>query len=248
MNRNHFLTIFFFFNLVMPAAFSFDASQFQAANDAYRNGNFQAAYEGYEKLVSEKPAPELYYNMANAAFKSSKLGLAILNYERAQRLDPRNQDILENLKYAKSLVEYRVPDKRNWFYGKAVDLMEYVTTEEAWLIISLLYLLLIGSLVVILLIQKDFMMSTLSRYLLFLLIAISIPVGIKFYETKVHEKAVVTSSKVDARFGPSFNDKTAFSLVEGLEASVVDESNGWYRILLLNGDTGWVEKEGIVLI
>jgi len=42
----------------------------------------------------------VYYNLGNACFRQGKLGFAILNYEQARRLAPRDPDILANLRFA----------------------------------------------------------------------------------------------------------------------------------------------------
>src|SRR5216684_895 len=74
------------------------ADEFKAANQLYDAGNFSEAVAAYEKL-EPKTAP-VYFNLGNAYFRQDKLGQAILNYERARRLAPRDPDILANLKFA----------------------------------------------------------------------------------------------------------------------------------------------------
>ena len=45
---------------------------------------------------------ELYFNLGNAYYKTNSIGLAILNYERAKKLAPDDEDISANLKNCKS--------------------------------------------------------------------------------------------------------------------------------------------------
>ncbi|MEK7243343.1 MAG: tetratricopeptide repeat protein [Thermodesulfobacteriota bacterium] len=61
------------------------------------------------------PEAVFFYNLGNSYFKTKKIGLAILAYERARLLEPRNSDILYNLNYAKGILEYKIEDKRNWY-------------------------------------------------------------------------------------------------------------------------------------
>jgi len=57
------------------------------ANDLYSKGDYKAAAEEYEHIIAAKNvAPELYYNLGNAYYKSGEIGHAILNYERSLRL------------------------------------------------------------------------------------------------------------------------------------------------------------------
>ena len=43
---------------------------------------------------------ELYYNLGNAFYKNRQIGPAILNYEKARKLAPNNEDVLFNLELA----------------------------------------------------------------------------------------------------------------------------------------------------
>ena len=71
------------------------------ANQSYSDGDFQEAVEWYEQVLANGyEAPQLYYNLGNSYFKSNNLPAAILNYERAKRLAPNDEDITFNLKLA----------------------------------------------------------------------------------------------------------------------------------------------------
>ena len=55
-------------------------------------------------LARDGASTELYYNLGNAYSQAGKPGLAVLNYERALRLDPSNSDARNNLAYTENLV------------------------------------------------------------------------------------------------------------------------------------------------
>lgn len=53
------------------------------ANTAYINGDFHAAADAYEELLSRGVSSmKLYYNLGNAYFKDDRIGKAILYYNR----------------------------------------------------------------------------------------------------------------------------------------------------------------------
>ena len=61
----------------------------QEADSAYMNDDFIKAAKLYEEIAAnEGTSSNLFYNLGNAYYRQGKLGLAILNYERALRLDP----------------------------------------------------------------------------------------------------------------------------------------------------------------
>ena len=72
-----------------------------SANAAYNEGNYSKAVELYEAILADgEHSAKLYYNLGNAYYKQEKLGKAILNYTRALRLAPADEDIRHNLEYA----------------------------------------------------------------------------------------------------------------------------------------------------
>ncbi|MCQ3980520.1 MAG: hypothetical protein DPW09_44490, partial [Anaerolineae bacterium] len=69
----------------------------RVANEDYEAGNYADAASIYEAIIaSGLHNSNVYYNLGNAYFKQEDLGRAILNYRRAQRLDPRDADTTAN--------------------------------------------------------------------------------------------------------------------------------------------------------
>jgi len=79
-----------------------DRDTFDAANDAFTRGNFAEAARDYESIISRAgySAP-LLFNLANAQQRGGQVGRAILNYERAALLAPRDSNIAVNLRLAR---------------------------------------------------------------------------------------------------------------------------------------------------
>ncbi len=75
---------------------------FVSANELYRNGAFEEAIEKYKKIESQDAvSSELYLNLGNAYYKLNKVGPTIFYYEKALKLDPLNEDVKNNLIFAK---------------------------------------------------------------------------------------------------------------------------------------------------
>jgi tetratricopeptide (TPR) repeat protein len=83
---------------------------FFIANQAYKENRFQDAIDGYKQIIdSGHKNGHLYYNLGNAYFRMNELGKAILCYERARLLIPRDADLNFNLRYAGDQVQDAVP-------------------------------------------------------------------------------------------------------------------------------------------
>ncbi len=235
----------FFMGLLVFFGFSpsgFAGPSFQEANALYQDGKYSEAAKAYEAILKVTPSPEVYYNLANAYFKDKKIGLAILNYERARNLTPRDRDILANLSYMNRLLEYKVADKRNWYLRTASALLEYVTSEECRLIALSAYFIFISGFLLAILSRKKPLFGTGGALAFCLVLLCFVPLFLKLSALGLHSKAVVTGQKAEVRYGPSQSDRLAFRLAEGLKVVIRDERENWYRIELADGRSGWVSN------
>ncbi|HXC06610.1 MAG TPA: tetratricopeptide repeat protein, partial [Bacteroidia bacterium] len=83
-----------------------------SGNAAYARKAYALAIQEYEQISKDgKEAPELYYNLGNAYLKNRNIPMAILNYERALREKPDDEDIRFNLKIANSQIADKVEEK-----------------------------------------------------------------------------------------------------------------------------------------
>ena len=106
---------------------------FKAAGDFYRQGDYKNA------IHSESGA--VYYNLANSYFKDGQLGKAILNYERAKRLIPRDGDLGANYKFVLSQVRNYSSDLEPAWKVWLKQLIQSVTEGEYIIALMILYLL-----------------------------------------------------------------------------------------------------------
>ena len=72
---------------------------FTRANAAYAKQDYAGAYKLYAEIAdSGVRSPEVFYNLGNACARLGKTGEAVLYYERARALAPRDPDLMANLK------------------------------------------------------------------------------------------------------------------------------------------------------
>ena len=80
------------------------AELFSKANKHYENSEYEEAISLYEEVTSRDIADKvLYYNLGNAYYRTENLGKALLYYERALKLSPRDEDIQYNIEFIRSL-------------------------------------------------------------------------------------------------------------------------------------------------
>ena len=74
--------------------------RWNTASQAYTDGQWNEAIASYEQINSiGLESAALYCNMGNAYYKDGNISRAILNYERALKVDPSYEDARFNLEF-----------------------------------------------------------------------------------------------------------------------------------------------------
>lgn len=109
----------------------------ERADTAYINDDFATAAALYEQAIdSLGPSAERYYNLGNAYFRLERPGMAVVNYERALRLDPTNTDVRENLEFVNSRLTDRI-DASDSFVGDSLDSAARSLNPDSWAIMAI---------------------------------------------------------------------------------------------------------------
>ncbi len=109
---------------------------FQQGNEAYSRGDHEQAIARYEELVAAAGlSPAVLFNLANSYAQNGKIGRAVLNYERAQRLAPGDSDIIGNLELVRK--------ESGLFTGEPLgaDKVFHLLSLNQWAMLGLLALL-----------------------------------------------------------------------------------------------------------
>lgn len=114
------------------------AQAFESANAAFAAGDFAAAKDGFAALVArDGPSAAALYNLGNASFRAGATGEAVLSYERALLLAPRDQDVRANLRQVRKAAGLPEAEVGAW-----TRLVALLTADGwAWLASGALYML-----------------------------------------------------------------------------------------------------------
>ncbi len=248
------LLIFIFLSLLIQTIPLFAQAEnpaviFQKANTSYQNGDYTGAISAYESLIDKNwNRSNVYYNLGNAYFKEKKLGLAILNYERAKRQSPRDRDIAANLAYVRGLLEYRIEDKRNWYLKAGGAALAFFTIREIGIISLSLGFLFWMTWGISLYFQKNKPWGSVRKTLLIVTVGSFSLWMIKSLHDAAFQEAVALKSQAAVRYGPSHKDQVAFKLGEGIKVQLSNKAGEWRQVVLPNGETGWMNQEDMGII
>ncbi len=226
-----------------------DQTQFEQANQSYRDGKFKEAAAGFEALKAKYPGEAAFpYNLGNSLFRTGEIGPALLAYERALRLSPRDKDIRANLEHVRGLLEYRIEDKRNWYVRAGESVLGHFRDEEVFFLVLMIYLAFLVTAFFCLAFRRGEPWGWWRKTLLGLLLAGLGLAALKHFDSDIMKDAIVIAKEAEVHYGPSVGDQVAFRLGEGLKVYVVDTRRDWSRIALVNHEGGWVKNSDIAQV
>jgi len=251
MNMSIFLYIFL---LIAPKAEIGKAnSDFQKGNELYQNGEYQQAIEMYETaLDTGYESAELYYNLGNAYFKSNQIGKTILNYERAKKLAPRDEDILFNLEIAQLYVVDKISLPPQIFLVTFWKNIKYFfVSKDLGILTLVIYIVLI-----LLLISRIFIRNLslkniigIAVYPVLILFLFSTFIFVQRIHKDVNLKeAIVIIKRIDVNSSPSNDATEVFALHEGVKVKISEHSGDFLRIELSDGKIGWISAHAVEII
>lgn len=240
------LLIFALATTLLTPEVTADAQAVSAANQLYQVGNYEDAQRIYEQLISQGVEDSaVYYNLGNTYFQQGDLGRAVLNFQRATQLNPRDPDIRANLELARSMAD--VP-----FTSTApgpIDTLAKMTSR--WLtlnetaILALAFWFLAGFLFLSIRLLGAGKVRTILKYgaivSLFILALIGLSLGSRIFTESTQHEGVVVAPVVAVSSEPGEQFATDFSLKSGTEVSLVEAQGNWVR-LAVPGDAieGWI--------
>ncbi|MDX9940933.1 MAG: tetratricopeptide repeat protein [Bacteroidales bacterium] len=245
-----FLTIL---TLVLPLRAAKPDQLIEQANQAYVLGEYSFAIELYESVVKQKlEAPGLYYNLGNAYFKENKFGLAILNYERALRLKPGDEDIRFNLEVARSRTVDQINPLPLIFYERWWKGFYSLLSPNTWAVFVIILLVVSMVLFGFFFFSKTRPFKRVSFFFallfLFLTLICMISARAQYYHLFQKEEAIVMVPRAVAKSAPDETSPDLFVIHEGSKSRITNELGDWFEVRLANGNVGWVKKSSVEII
>ena len=243
------ILIFFILAAVSSYASPIDESM-QKGEEYYREGEFDKAIEIYEGLLNEGyQGTALYYNLANSYYRIGKLGYAILNYERALKLSPSDEDVNHNLSFANLSTIDRIQPLPKFFI---FDIWE--TVLGMFSVNGLSYVAYVFYILLLLFIAYYFFAKTIfqQKVILFSGLGIMIILAltfsllvVKINRETTERSGVIIVQSVTVKTSPDIKSTDTFVIHEGLKVKLEDKLDDWVKIRLADGKIGWLLAENV---
>lgn len=211
---------------------------FKKGIDFYNKGKYEKAVEIFSKLSKKYNDPDIYYNLGNSYAKSGKKGYALLNYKKALKLNPDDEDIKYNIDIISRNLEDKIDTHNNLlnnFLSSTWPISGYSAT----------FFLIIGF---ILFSLKIIWKKTIPFWIWISITLIGLllyTISYSGYKLFIQPKGIILTKVCNVRIAPLDNEAITFTLHEGTEVEIKKKSGEWLRIMLPNGLSGWVKKSCI---
>ena len=230
---------------VSPAPGADRDAQFQEANRAFEEGNFDAAIESYEGLVEAgESSADLYYNLATANYRAGKTGESVLWLRRASLLDPTLPEMRQNLEFLRSRVaflEFADSGWQNFLSGLPEPFFPWVVSLLFWLG------LILGIVGFCLPDFRNFRSWGITLAIIFLMLAFVINRLGNYRESRIAPEnfATVIASGVSAVTSPTPSAKSVIELPPGSQLRILQIDKNWVYADIPGELRGWVRAKNV---
>jgi len=240
--------------LVAGRVFADEAAlQFEQANQLYRGGEYQKAVSMYEQIISNGYGnAEVYFNLGNSYFKLKNIPSAILNYERAKRIAPHDEDISYNLRLANIRIVDKIDPLPTLFLIEWWRAFLNLNSADVWALISIVALWCLMLSAAAFLLVRSFLirrLMTVIGFLAFIIGIISFVGVVQRNQIELSDReAIVFSQSISVKSAPDAQSVDLFVIHEGVKTEILDIVGNWRKIRLADGKIGWISSESLQII
>ena len=226
------------------------AERWEEGNKAYIEGNYDQAIEEYSAILDGgEYSMKLYYNLANAYFKTGAIGKSILYYNKALRIAPSQEDIRHNLAIAEAQTKDRIAVIPEFFLNRWLRTMRNSMSCTSWSVLSLVAFGLLLAFALLFLLasrlrwRKAGFYGALCAFVLFVAMT-SFAVSSR-NDMLIHDEAIVMGTAISVKSSPDRSATDLFVLHEGTKVKLLSEVDEWCEVVIADGKKGWTLKSNV---
>lgn len=228
------------------------SNAFEAGVKAYSEADYDSAIRFFTDALEsdpQGPTAELYYNLGASHYKRGDLPAAILNFERAYRLDPSDADIEFNLRLTQSQQMDKLEATPQLLISKWWQSLSHVMSLYGWRIVVLLtFGFLLAGLYFYLRaesrrLRKVGFFSALASLCLFVLsLALMLQLNGFVYD---QDEAILMQEVMTIKSSPDASAEDIVVVHGGLKVECLQELAGYTEVRLADGTIGWIPSSDL---
>lgn len=228
------------------------ANEISVTDPEAANALYQKSALRLERITREGGVEngKLYYNIGNAYFRMGDVGRAILNYRRAEQFIPQDENLQQNLQFARQRRTDKVEEQQQKAVLKTLFFWHYdlsIGARATLFVIAFLTIWIAAGL-------RLFRPRSSLRWTIVIASAISLMfLGSLIAETIALKKSrpgVVVADEVIARKGDSVTYEPSFQepLHAGTEIDLLEERADWLHVELADKRQCWLPASAVELV
>ena len=232
--------LFTFLSLTVLSKTHLD-SLFITANENYQAEKYAKAIDNYQTILDSNYCSfELYFNFANAYYQFGKIPLSIYYYEKALQIK-KDKDALNNLALAQNRITLIEPIPQ-LFYISWWNNITHWLSQKMWSVLLITGIWLLSVLLILFIMNR----KKWKFNALLLSIIITFLIGAQMYNANIQENKVYGIILKETKL---FDDNIIYNSSKNVDIGnkvlILDENEDMFLIKLLDGQSGWAEKNRI---
>ena len=222
----------------------------KTAEQNFRDGQYPMAVANYLSVVEKgEHSSEIYYNLGCAYFQQNQIGKAVLNFARAEALNPEDADVQYNMELALAKTKDKIEPSDKFIIARWFESLARTQNSTGWAITALVMLIIAATAVVLWLITEKLSLRKIGFFtglvaiIIFLIALISGNSAIN--RENSNAQAVIINNAVSVKSSPATGGKDIFILHEGTQLEVLQTLDDWSEIRLQDGNRGWLQTSAI---
>ncbi|MEJ1221333.1 tetratricopeptide repeat protein [Sediminicola sp. 1XM1-17] len=226
---------------------------FDQATQAYNEGKYNQAIENYKKIIENgEHSAAVYFNLGNTYYKLNKIAPSIYYYEKSLLLDPSDQEVKNNLGFARNMTLDAIEQMPETGVGRILSNITGFMSYDQWAYTAIIFMLLF----VLGYLGYYFLTYSSQKRIAFIGSIISLVVSLlavliaytEYANYKSEQPAIVFENEVVVKSEPNSRSQETFRIHEGTKVFVLDTLSDWNKIRLADGKTGWLPSQDIKLL
>jgi tetratricopeptide (TPR) repeat protein len=219
----------------VPALLASVEEDFNAANRLYEQGRYAEAASAYQQLVAQDHVnATVWFNLGNARYQAGQLGRAIAAYTRAQRLAPRDGEILNNLRMARMKAGHKQDESLASLLGRV--------RPNTWAVATGLAVCLWFALRAVMELKPERRLALRNAGwgLGFAAVLLGTAAFVVAHDQLWTRRVIVNVPEAVIRRGPIADSQSKSTPPDGTELEVLDRKDEWLNVRAADGLEGWI--------
>lgn len=239
------LTILFLLCVALTFAQGSAETLQKKAAQAYKSEKYEEATRLYLQLSKQGESADVCYNLGNCYFRQNDIANSILWYERAQMLNPSDEDVRANLQFVQTKTVDKIVPEEDIFFVRWYKSMLISQSITVWTVLGFVFCALMFVGMLLYFAAEDITLRKVGFFGGILALLLCILVNTFAWQQnrmqEVRNRAVLMETAVTVKSTPSDSGTDLFLLHAGTTMTILDSSiPGWAQIRLSNDKEGWL--------